>query len=62
MSNLVLSRRIGEILCIGDNIEIKIREISGSQVKMCISAPPDIAVDRKEIRKRKDAEKIDSGY
>lgn len=62
MSNLVLSRRVGEILCIGDNTEIKICEISSGQVKLCISAPPDIAVDRKEIRKRKDAEKIDSGY
>ena len=42
---------------IGDDIEVRVMQIAGNQVKIGISAPPDVAVDREEIRVRKDADK-----
>jgi carbon storage regulator len=47
---LVIRRRAGEGLVIGDNIEIEVLESSGSQVKLGIRAPKEISVLRKEIR------------
>ncbi len=49
---LVLTRRIGQSLIIGDNIEIKITEISGKQVKLAINAPREIPVYRTEVYKK----------
>ena len=47
---LVIRRRIGESLLIGDGIEIQVLEASGSQVKLGIRAPRAIGVVRKEIK------------
>ncbi|PLR78242.1 carbon storage regulator [Bacillus sp. V3-13] len=46
---LVLTRRKNESLLIGENIEIKILEIDGDQVKIGIQAPKEIEIIRKEI-------------
>lgn len=46
---LVLSRKVDEIICIGDNIEILVVEIRGDKVRLRIKAPRDAAVHRKEI-------------
>lgn len=46
---LVLTRKLNESLMIGDDIEIKIVEISGKSVKIGIEAPKNIQVFRKEI-------------
>ncbi len=46
---LVLSRRIGEVLRIGDDIIITVVNIKGSQVKIGVEAPKTIAVHRQEI-------------
>lgn len=46
---LVLTRRVGEVLMINDNIEIMIISISGNQTKIGINAPKDISVHRQEI-------------
>jgi carbon storage regulator (csrA) len=46
---LVLSRKPNESIIISDNIEIKIVEVRGEQVKLGITAPRDISVHRKEI-------------
>jgi carbon storage regulator len=46
---LVIRRRAGESLVIGDNVEVEILEIESSQVKIGIRAPREVAVLRKEI-------------
>jgi len=46
---LVLSRKPEESIIIGDNIEIKIVEVRGEQVKLGIIAPRAVSVHRKEI-------------
>jgi carbon storage regulator len=47
---LVISRRPGESVFIGDDIEVELLEISHSQVKLGIRAPRSIPVLRREIR------------
>lgn len=54
---LVLSRRVGEVLMIGDNIKITVTDVSGNQVKLGIEAPKDIPVHRLEVFNRIKAEK-----
>ena len=46
---LVLTRKIGESIQIGDDIEIKIVSIKGDQIKLGINAPKNIEIHRKEI-------------
>lgn len=46
---LALSRKIGESIIIGDNIEIKILDVQGDQVRLGIEAPRSIPIYRKEI-------------
>ena len=46
---LVLTRRAGETLIIGDNIKITILAIKGSQVRVGIDAPKDISIQRSEL-------------
>ena len=53
---LVLTRRIGETLIIGDDIKVMVLEVSGNQVHIGIEAPRHIAVNREKIHQRKMAE------
>ena len=55
---LILTRRAGETLRIGDNVEVTVMAINGSQVRIGIKAPRHVIVDREEIaeRKRRDRE------
>lgn len=46
---LLLNRKKGERLIIGDNIEITVMEVQGESVKLGISAPRSVSVYRKEI-------------
>lgn len=46
---LVLSRKRDQSLMIGEDIEIKIVEISGNMVKIGIEAPKDVQIYRKEV-------------
>lgn len=46
---LVLTRKKGEAVYIGQNIEVTILEVQGDQIKLGIDAPLDIEVYRKEV-------------
>jgi carbon storage regulator len=46
---LVLTRKIGESIIIGDDIEIKIVDATGRAVKVGIEAPKDVSIYRKEV-------------
>lgn len=45
---LILTRRIGETLVIGDDVKITVLSVKGIQVKMGINAPKEISVHREE--------------
>ncbi len=54
---LILTRRIGEALMIGDNVHLKVLDVQGTQVKIGVDAPKDIGVHRQEIYQRIQNEK-----
>jgi len=43
------------VICIGDNIQITVLGIKGSQVRIGVDAPKDVAVHREEVKQRIDA-------
>ena len=49
---LILTRRVGETIVIGDNVTVIILGVKGSQVRVGINAPKSIAVHREEIYQR----------
>jgi carbon storage regulator CsrA len=56
-SMLILTRRIGETLMIGDEIAVTVVGVSGSQVRVGIEAPKDVEVHREEVYERVKAER-----
>jgi carbon storage regulator len=46
---LVLTRRLGEAITIGDNVKLIVVEIDGNQVKLGIEAPREIEIYREEL-------------
>ena len=46
---LVLTRKAGESIVIGDNIEITVIETKGDQIKLGIKAPKEVEIHRKEL-------------
>jgi len=52
---LVVTRRAGESIMIGDDIEIYVAEISGRQVRLGITAPDRTTIVRKELHLRQKA-------
>jgi carbon storage regulator len=49
---LILTRRAGETVMIGDEITVSVLSVKGSQIKVGINAPRNVAVHREEIYKR----------
>jgi len=54
---LILTRRIGETLIIGDDVNITVLGVKGNQVRLGINAPKDVSVHRQEIYLRIQQEK-----
>ena len=46
---LILTRKTGEKLMVGDNVEITVLGVKGNQVRVGVNAPKDIAVHREEV-------------
>ena len=57
---LILTRKAGETILIGENISIKVVEIRGRQVRLGIDAPADILVLREEMKLYEQDEPVDS--
>jgi carbon storage regulator len=49
---LILTRRVGEAVMIGDDVNITVLGVKGNQVRLGINAPRSVAVHREEIYKR----------
>ena len=49
---LILTRRVGETLMVGDNVTVTVLGVKGNQVRIGVNAPKDVAVHREEIYDR----------
>ncbi|MYB88457.1 MAG: carbon storage regulator CsrA [Proteobacteria bacterium] len=58
---LILTRRVGETLMIGDDVTVTVLGVKGNQVRIGVNAPRDVAVHREEIYERIRNEKTQAG-
>ena len=49
---LILTRRVGETLVVGDDVTVTVLGVKGNQVRIGVKAPRDVAVHREEIYER----------
>ena len=56
---LILTRRAGESVIIGDDVKITVLAVKGNQIRLGIDAPRDVSVHREEIYERIQNEKED---
>jgi|TARA_B110000914_G_C15057810_1_gene262635 carbon storage regulator len=57
---LILTRRVGETLMVGDEVTVTVLGVKGNQVRIGVNAPRDVAVHREEIYQRIQDEKSSS--
>jgi carbon storage regulator len=53
---LILTRRVGEVLMIGDEVVVTVLGVKGNQIRIGVEAPKHVAVHREEIYQRIQAE------
>jgi carbon storage regulator CsrA len=56
---LILTRRVGETLMIGDEITVTVLGVKGNQIRLGVNAPKSVAVHREEIYARIVRESLD---
>ncbi len=57
---LILTRRLGESITIGDNVKLTVLSIKGSQVRIGVEAPKDVCIQRSELSMDKEQKSKDS--
>jgi carbon storage regulator len=58
---LILTRRVGESIKIGDEVTVTVLGVQGSQVRLGIAAPRAVEVHREEVHARRAAERAEDG-
>ncbi|TPE46521.1 carbon storage regulator CsrA [Maribrevibacterium harenarium] len=58
---LILTRRVGETLMVGDDVSVTVLGVKGNQVRIGINAPKDVSVHREEIYLRIQKEQDEDG-
>ena len=56
---LILTRRVGETIMVGDNVTVTVLGVKGNQVRIGVNAPKEVAVHREEIYERIKREEAD---
>jgi carbon storage regulator len=46
---LVLTRKLGEVIRVGDSVTVRVLEVKGNQVRLGVEAPPDVRIYREEV-------------
>ena len=60
-SMLILTRRVGESLMVGDEVTVTVLGVKGNQVRIGVNAPKEVSVHRQEIYERIQAEQLPGG-
>jgi len=55
---LILTRKTGETITIGENIQIRVLTVKGGQVRIGIDAPREVSINREEVFERLQAENV----
>jgi len=58
---LILTRRVGETLMVGDDVTVTVLGVKGNQVRIGVNAPKEVAVHREEIYERIKRERAGEG-
>lgn len=57
---LILTRKLGEIIRVGDDVTIRVLEVRGGQVRLGIEAPDDVRIYREEVYRQRQPDAVTS--